>query len=91
MNKNDIIKKVADSSNVSLSVAGVAVNTVLSSISEAMAAGDTVTLIGFGTFKTKERSARTARNPSTGAELKVPAKTVPSFTAGKLLKDAVAK
>jgi DNA-binding protein HU-beta len=70
--------------------AGKALDATIASISEALKAGDTVTLVGFGTFSVKERSARTGRNPKTGAELHIEASKVPSFKAGKGLKDAVA-
>ena len=59
-------------------------------VTEALKAGDTVTLVGFGTFSVKERAARTGRNPQTGATLEIKASKVPSFKAGKGLKDSVA-
>ena len=60
-------------------------------IEEALARGDKVQLVGFGTFETKERAARVGRNPRTGDEIKIPATVVPGFKAGKALKESVAK
>ncbi len=70
--------------------AGKALDATIASITEALKAGDTVTLVGFGTFNVKERAARTGRNPQTGATLEIKASKVPSFKAGKGLKDSVA-
>ena len=70
--------------------AGKALDATIASITEALKAGDTVTLVGFGTFNVKERAARTGRNPQTGAALEIKASKVPSFKAGKGLKDSVA-
>ncbi|MGE8522754.1 MAG: HU family DNA-binding protein, partial [Acinetobacter pseudolwoffii] len=70
--------------------AGKALDATIASVTEALKAGDTVTLVGFGTFGVKERAARTGRNPQTGATLEIKASKVPSFKAGKGLKDAVA-
>jgi len=71
-------------------VAEAAVNCVLEAITGALKKGESVTLVGFGTFKVAKRAARTGRNPQTGKPLKIKAKKVPRFTAGKKLKDAVA-
>lgn len=70
--------------------AGKALDATITSITEALKSGDTVTLVGFGTFNVKERAARTGRNPQTGAALEIKASKVPSFKAGKGLKDSVA-
>lgn len=70
--------------------AGKALDATIASITEALKSGDTVTLVGFGTFNVKERAARTGRNPQTGAALEIKASKVPSFKAGKGLKDSVA-
>ena len=75
---------------MSKSDAGKALDASIASVSEALKKGDTVTLVGFGTFAVKERAARTGRNPKTGEPLNIPASKVPSFKAGKGLKDAVA-
>ena len=65
------------------------IDAVTSSITKALKKGDTVTLIGFGTFKVSARAARTGRNPQTGKEIKIAARKAPGFSAGKALKDAV--
>lgn len=91
MNKNELISVVAEKSGFSKKDAAVAVETVLDAISDAMICGDKVQLIGFGTFEIKERAARTGKNPSTGAAIEIAASKVPSFKAGKALKDAVNK
>lgn len=90
LSKQDVINGVADATGLSKKDAGSAVDAVVNTIKNALAGGDSVGLIGFGTFEVKTRAARTGRNPQTGAELKISAKNVPSFKAGKELKDAVA-
>ena len=90
LSKQDVINSVADATGLSKKDAGGAVDAVVNTIKNALAGGSSVGLIGFGTFEVKTRAARTGRNPQTGAELKISAKTVPSFKAGKELKDAVA-
>ena len=89
MNKSELVDAVAAAADLSKSDAGSAVDAVVSAISNTLASGDTVSLIGFGTFKVSDRAARTGRNPQTGAEIQIPARKVPSFTPGKALKDAV--
>ena len=89
MNKGELIEAVAAATDDTKAGAGRAVDAVVESITGALKKGDPVTLIGFGTFKTAKRAARIGRNPQTGAELKIPARTVPSFTAGAALKSAV--
>jgi DNA-binding protein HU-beta len=88
MNKGDLVNEVAKVLNTKKD-AQAAVECVLSSISSALGSGDSVSLIGFGTFKVAERKARQGRNPQTGQEMHIPASKVPKFTAGKALKDAV--
>jgi len=88
MNKKDIIDEVAKTT-CSKAEAGKAVKAFLDAIMKALKKGDKVTLIGFGTFSTVKRSARTGRNPQTGKAIKIKAKKVPKFTAGKALKDSV--
>jgi nucleoid DNA-binding protein len=88
MNKADLINKVAQVTATKKD-AKVAVEAVLSGISGALADGDSVSLIGFGTFKVSQRAARQGRNPRTGENVYIPAKKVPRFVAGKALKDAV--
>jgi DNA-binding protein HU-beta len=91
MNKSELIEAVAKSSDLSKAAAGRAVDAAVAAITGALKKGDSVTLIGFGTFKVSKRAARTGRNPRTGAELKIAARKAPGFTAGKALKDAVNK
>ncbi len=91
MTKADLIAKVAAEAEMSKKDAEKAVNTVLSAITEALAEGDKVSLVGFGTFETRERAARTGQDPRTKEPIEIPAATVPAFKAGKALKDAVAK
>lgn len=88
MNKTDLVSKVAEVVSTKKE-AQAAVDAVLSAITDALAAGDAVTLVGFGTFKTVKRDARTGRNPQTGAAMKIKARTAAKFTPGKALKDAV--
>ncbi len=90
MNKGDLINKVAEVLN-SKKNAQSAVDCVFSSITESLSEKETVTLVGFGTFKTAERKARKGRNPQTGKEIDIPARNVPKFIPGKALKDAVKK
>jgi DNA-binding protein HU-beta len=90
MNKTELVEAIAKEANISKAVATAALDIAVNAITKAVAAGDTVTLIGFGTFKSSKREARTGRNPATGAELKIAASTVPKFTAGAGLKAAVA-
>lgn len=89
MNKSELIDAIADSADISKAAAGRAVDAVVESVTNALKSGDQVTLIGFGTFSVKDRAARTGRNPQTGAEIQIAAAKIPSFKAGKALKDAV--
>lgn len=88
MNKADLVTEVSKVLNTKKD-AQAAVDCVLSSITNALESGDSVSLIGFGTFKVTERKARQGRNPQTGEEMYIPASKVPKFAAGKALKDAV--
>ncbi|MCO5232888.1 MAG: HU family DNA-binding protein [Chitinophagales bacterium] len=88
MNKGDLIKSVSEKAGISKTQASDALNAVLGSISDSLAAGDKVTLIGFGTFSVSERAARTGRNPATGKAIKIAAKKQVKFKAGKELDDA---
>lgn len=90
MNKADLIKHVASESGISQAQAEKAINSFTSGIQQSLTTGETVTLIGFGSFSVSERAARNGRNPQTGAVLKIPAKKLPKFSAGKALKEAVA-
>ena len=89
MNKTELIDAVADEAEVSKAEAGRAVDAVISSITKALKKGDSVTLVGFGTFQVRKRAARTGRNPTTGDTIKIKASKNPAFKAGKALKDAV--
>ena len=88
MNKTDLVSKVAEVVSTKKE-AQAAVDTVLAAITDALAAGDAVTLVGFGMFKTVKRDARTGRNPQTGKAMKIPARTAAKFSPGKALKEAV--
>lgn len=89
MNKSELIDAIADTAELSKASAGKALDAVVQSITSALQSGDTVSLVGFGSFLVKERAARTGRNPQTGETLQIPAAKLPSFKAGKALKDAV--
>lgn len=89
MNKADLYKHVALNADLSKSSAIDAVEGFLSGISVALQSGDSVQLVGFGTFSVAERAARTGRNPRTGEPVEIEARNVPKFKAGKALKDAV--
>ncbi|HET19764.1 MAG TPA: HU family DNA-binding protein [Chromatiales bacterium] len=89
MNKSELIDAVAQSADISKAAAARAVDGFVAAVADALKKGDQVTLVGFGTFLVREREARTGRNPQTGAEIKIAASKLPSFKAGKGLKDAV--
>ena len=88
MNKGDLVNEVAKVVSTK-KAAQETVDTVFASITKALKKKDTVTLVGFGTFKVDKRKARKGRNPQTGEEIKIKAKKVPKFVAGKALKDAI--
>ncbi|HES77222.1 MAG TPA: HU family DNA-binding protein [bacterium] len=89
MNKSELIDAVAQSADLTKASAAKAVDGVIAAVTEALKNGEQVTLVGFGTFLVREREARTGRNPQTGAEISIAASKLPSFKAGKGLKDAV--
>lgn len=89
MNKTELIDAMADSADISKAAAGRAFDAAVSAITEALKSGDQVSLIGFGTFVVRERSARQGRNPQTGETIQIKASKSPAFKAGKALKDAV--
>ncbi len=89
MNKGDLIERVASGASLSKAEAGRAVDAVLDEVTRTLRNGDPVTLVGFGTFQVKHRAARQGRNPRTGETIQIAASNVPSFKAGKALKDAV--
>jgi DNA-binding protein HU-beta len=89
MNKAEFVDAVADAAELSKLKAARAVDAMLGAITKALKKGDTVTLVGFGTFQVRERGARTGRNPRTGDTIKIAASKNPAFKAGKALRDAV--
>ena len=89
MNKEELVKEVSKKAKVSQKATTDVVAAILETIEKSVAKGKKVTLVGFGTFEARKRAARTGRNPQTGAELKIAAKTVPAFTAGKKFEDLV--
>ena len=88
-NKAELIDNVASKTGLTKKDATAAVDAVFSSIQSTLAKGEKVQLIGFGNFEVRQRAARKGRNPKTGAEIEIPASTVPAFKPGKALKDAV--
>ncbi|NLL17466.1 MAG: HU family DNA-binding protein [Clostridia bacterium] len=91
MNKTDLVNAVAEKAELTKKEAERALSAVFSSIEEALAQGDKVQLVGFGTFEVRDRAQRTGRNPKTGEEIIIPASKVPAFKPGKALKEAVDK
>ena len=91
MNKSQLIDKIAKDAGLSKKDAEAALKATLGAIEGALVKNDKVVLVGFGTFETTKRAARTGKNPQTGAAIKIPAATVPKFKAGKALKDLVNK
>jgi len=90
MNKSEFIDAIAAKTEMSKAAAGRALEAVLETITEAVAKGDSVSVIGFGSFESRKRAARTGKNPQTGAAIKIAATTVPAFKPGKAFKDKVA-
>lgn len=91
MNKSQLVDSIAKKSGLTVKDSTAAVNAFLESVKDALAGGDSVTLIGFGSFLVRDRAARSGRNPRTGNVVQIPAVKVPAFKAGKPLKDAVNK
>jgi len=89
VNKSELIDAVASGADISKAAAGRALDAMVDTITESLRKGDSVALVGFGTFSVKDRAARQGRNPQTGATIQIPAAKVPGFKAGKGLKDAV--
>ena len=89
MNKSDLINSIASKSGLNKKNSEAALNALISSVEEALKAGDKVTLVGFGTFEVRERAARKGRNTQTKKEITIPASKAPVFKAGKGLKDTV--
>ena len=89
MNKEELVKEVAKKAKVSQKAAADVLSATIDTVQKTVTKGKKVTLVGFGTFEARKRKARTGRNPQTGAAIKIAAKTVPAFSAGKKFKDAV--
>ena len=89
MNKAELIEQVAGQTGLAKRASGKAVDAVVSAMSDCLARGEKVTLVGFGTFRVTKRKARVGRNPQTGESINIPAKKVPKFVAGKNLKNKV--
>ncbi len=89
MNKADLIQAVAEKSGLTKKESSSAVDAILNGISDSLAKGESVQLVGFGTFEVRNRKAREGRNPATGEAIKIKASKVPAFKAGKALKDKV--
>ena len=91
MNKTELVAGVAEKAGLTKKDAEKAVNALFDCVQQALAGGEKVQLIGFGTFEVKKRAARKGRNPRTGQDIEIPASSSPSFKVGKALKDAVNK
>ena len=89
MNKEELLAEVAKSVKCTKKDAGLVLDAFVETVQKTVKKGEKVTLVGFGTFERRERAARTGRNPQTGAELKIAAKKVPAFSAGKKFKELV--
>ncbi len=90
MNKSELVDAIATKTELTKKSADSVLNALIDSIIDAVASGDKVTLVGFGTFEARQRQARSGRNPSTGKPIEIPATTVPAFSAGKVFKEKVA-
>lgn len=90
MNKGELVDAVADKASVTKKQVDAVLNAVLEVIMEAVSSGDKVTLVGFGSFESRERKAREGRNPKTNEKMEIPATRVPAFSAGKLFREKVA-
>ncbi len=91
MNKEELVKAVAASAKLSQKETAEVIGAVIETVQKTVSKGKKVTLVGFGTFEARKRAARVGRNPQTGKEIKIAAKTVPAFSAGKKFKEMVAK
>jgi DNA-binding protein HU-beta len=89
MSKQELVNHMADSAGITKKDAEAALASFVEGVKGSLKKGDSVTLVGFGTFSTSKRNARQGRNPQTGATINIPARTVPTFKAGKGLKEAV--
>jgi DNA-binding protein HU-beta len=89
MTKADLVEKMAKDADIAKVAAGKALDSLIDAVTRTLKKGDKLALVGFGTFSVGKRKARTGRNPQTGAAIKIPARKVPRFSAGKTLKDAL--
>ena len=89
MNKSELVESVAKKADISLKDAAAVVNAFMGVVKDTLAEGDSIVLVGFGSFMVRDRAARTGHNPRTGEPLSIPAVKVPSFRPGKSLKDKV--
>jgi DNA-binding protein HU-beta len=89
MNKSELVDSLAAAAGLTKADAGRALDAFVKSVTRALKKGDTVSLVGFGTFSVRKRAARTGRNPRTGQAIRIAASKNPAFKAGKALKDAV--
>ena len=89
MNKEELVQEISKKAKVTQKEAAEVLNSLVETVQKTVAKGEKVTLVGFGTFEARKRAARTGRNPQTGAALKIAAKTVPAFSAGKKFKTVV--
>ena len=90
MNKGELVDQVAEKATVTKKQADAVISATIETIMEAVSSGDKVTLVGFGSFESRERKEREGRNPKTGNKMTIPATKVPAFSAGKLFKEKVA-
>ena len=91
MNKEELVQEIAKKTKVTQKDAAEVLNALVDTVQKTVAKGEKVTLVGFGTFEARKRAERTGRNPQTGKEIKIAAKTVPAFSAGKKFKELVNK
>ncbi|MBQ9150211.1 HU family DNA-binding protein [bacterium] len=91
MNKEELVQEIAKKAKVTQKEAAEVLNGLVETVQKTVAKGEKVTLVGFGTFESRQRAARTGRNPQTGKEIKIAAKKVPAFSAGKKFKELVNK
>lgn len=91
MNKAELVNRVAERTGLTKKDTEKAVNAVVEAIEEALAVGEKVSLVGFGTFEVRARSERTGRNPQTGESIRIPASRVPAFRPGKALRDNISR
>ncbi|HRG14907.1 MAG TPA: HU family DNA-binding protein [Pseudomonadota bacterium] len=89
MNKSDLVGAIADQAELSKADAGRALDALIEVVKKSLKKGESISLVGFGTFAVRKRAARTGRNPRTGATIKIKASKIPAFKAGKALKDAI--